>query len=341
MELNYRPSFLISANGDDITARIQSAFHDITLVDHSGTESDSMTLTLDGCKIGKLPPKGALLRISFGLNGTYVKQGAWTVDSVEISGWPEIVTITGHSIPMQSADKPGASIQSQRSQSWSEVTFEDLLKTVSARNKLNPIISDKLGQITFDHIDQTSESDMAMLNRLARMHGVVSKISNESWMILAEGEGKNASGTKDRPVLIVNASQCDPSKTRYKSNSRTSISSTVAKWHNVETGKTGVERAGSGEPVFEIIYPFPNQAEAIAAVKAKSKQVKSGSDTFTCSPVISVPLLSAFAEGHLKAVGWRPEIADVTWRIKTVTKSLSKSSGLLISFDCDSGASKK
>ncbi|NAX21017.1 contractile injection system protein, VgrG/Pvc8 family [Vibrio sp. V39_P1S14PM300] len=337
MELNYRPGFLLSADGEDITQRINACLLELTLTDHSGSKADELTLKLDGSKIGKLPGKNAWLRVSLGFNGEYVSQGAFVVSVIEVKGWPETVTIKAHSTPL-SGQGQGTSLQSQRTQSWDDVTLEDVLKTVSARNNLTPIIANELAQIRLEHIDQTGESDMAMLTRLSRQFSAVSKVANGHWTLIKEGEGKNASGSKKLPVREVMASSC--SGYTYRSNSRTKISSAVAKWHNADTGKMGTERYGSGEPVFEIVYTYPNQEEAAAAVRSRGKEITSGSDTFTCTTEATPSLLKAFAEGHLKPVGFRPEISDKTWRIKTVVKNLRKKGGITVTFDCDDGAKK-
>ncbi|MHC6527641.1 contractile injection system protein, VgrG/Pvc8 family [Vibrio proteolyticus] len=337
MELNYRPGFVLSADGEDITQRMNACLLELTLTDQSGGQADELTLTLDGSKIGKLPGMNAWLRVSLGFNGEYVPQGAFVVSVVEVKGWPETVTIKAHSTPL-SGQGQGTNLQSQRTQSWEDVTLEDVLKTVSARNSLTPIIASDLAQIRLAHIDQTGESDMALLTRLSRQFGAVSKVANGYWTLLKEGEGKNASGSKTLPLREVMASSC--SDYSYRSNSRSKIRSAVAKWHNADTGKMGIERYGVGEPVFEMAYTYPNQKEAAAAVRSRGKEISSSSDTFTCTTEATPSLLKAFAEGHIKPVGFRPDISDKTWRIKTVVKNLRKSGGISVTFNCDNGVSR-
>lgn len=335
--MQYRPNVSIAANDNDITAQIMDALIDMVLTDHSGSQSDKIAIRLHGRKIGKLPPPGARLAVSLGFNGVYINQGAWTVDRIDVVGWPEVVTISGNAAPMKDADT--ASVQTQRTQAWQNVTFEDVIKTVATRAGLSPIISEQLAPIVFEHIDQSSESDMALITRLARQYSAVSKIANQNWLLLAEGEGKNASGSQSLPVRTVNANTC--SDYAYNQQTRNKLSSAVAKWHNEETGKTGVVRHGEGAPAFEILYVYKTKAEAEAAVKSRSASISATSKTFNCVTEANLDLLNVFAEGHLHARGWRPEISDVTWRIKTVTKTLTPSNGITIKFDCDNGAKPK
>ncbi|MBY7994804.1 late control protein D [Vibrio fluvialis] len=336
MELmTYQPQFKILANGNDITAAIEQSFSELTITDVSGEKADTLSIKLDGTKIGKLPTKKAALQVSLGFNGKLYKQGTFYVNDIGESGFPDVVTITATSIPLGGKDL-GISIQTQRTQSWDEITIADLLKTVAARNKLKDIVNEELGAIVIEHLDQTSESDMALMTRLARQYGAVSKVSDENWLFLKIGEGKNASGTKTLPVHTIYKSSC--SRYQYKSNSRTESSSAIAKWHNPETGETGVVSSGTGDPAFQILYQYPTEKEAQAAADAKAKTLTDGSDTFSFSTEATHQLVKAFAEGHVKLQGWRSEISDRNWCIKQITKKLAPSSGLAIDISCDSAA---
>jgi phage protein D len=112
----------------------------------------------------------------------------------------------------------------------------------------------------------------------------------------------------------------------------------TAKWHDTDTGESGVETCGSDSPAFEILYPYSTQAEAVAACAAKYKSVGDSSETFSCQPEASYTLVKAFAEGHIQPSGWRSEIDDRTWRIKQIKKSLTPDSGLTIDISCDAGS---
>ncbi len=336
MELmTYRPQFQIIANGKDITSAIERSFSELTITDVSGDKADTLSIKLDGTKIGKLPTKKAALQVSLGFNDRLYKQGTFYVNSIGESGFPSVVTITATSVPLGGKEL-GTSIQTQRTQSWDSITIADLLKTVSGRNNLNAICNEELGAITLDHIDQTSESDMALMNRLARQYGAVSKVADENWLFLKMGEGKNASGTKSLPVHTISKSSC--SNYQFNSNSRTESSSAVAKWQNPNTGETGVVRSGTGEPAFQILYQYPTKEEAQAAADAKAKTLTDGSDTFGFSTEATHQLVKAFAEGHVKPEGWRSEISDRNWCIKQITKQLTPRSGLSIDIECESAS---
>lgn len=334
MELmTYRPQFKIVANGQDITTAIEQSFSELTITDVSGDKADKLSIKLDGSKISKLPTKKAALQVSLGFNNRLYKQGTFYINDIGERGFPEVVTITATSVPLGGKEL-GTSIQTQRTQSWDEVTISDVLTTVAKRNNLTPIINEELGAIAIEHLDQTSESDMALMSRLSRQYGGVNKVADENWLFLKVGEGKNASGTKTLPVYPITKASC--STYQFNSNSRTEVSSVVAKWHNAETGENGIETSGAGEPSFEIVYPFPTQEEAKAAAEAKARGLTTGSDTFSVTTEATHKLVKAFAEGHIKPAGWRSEISDRNWCIKQITKKLVPGTGVTIGISCES-----
>lgn len=333
MELmTYKPQFKILANNKDITAAIEQSFSELNIVDVSGDKADTLTIKLDGSKIGKLPTKKAALQISLGFNGRLYKQGTFYINGIGESGFPSVVTITATSVPLGGKEL-GTSIQTQKTQSWDDTTILNILQTVAARNNLNSICNEELGAIEIVHLDQTSESDMALMNRLARQYGAVSKVANENWLFSKVGEGKNASGTKSLPVHTIYKSSC--ADYQFNSNSRTEAASAVAKWQNPSTGETGVVRSGSGEPSFQILYQYPSAEEAQAAADAKAKTLTEGADTFSFSTEATHNLVKAFAEGYVKPEGWRSEISDRNWCIKQITKSLSPNNGLNVNISCE------
>lgn len=336
MELTYTPDFQISANDKDITDPIKDAFIQITLTDNSGDKSDDLNLTLDGSKIKTLPNKNAVLKISLGFNDKMYFQGAFVVNEISEKGWPLVVSITATSIPLGGKDYK-TSIQSQRTQAWDEVTLGDVLKTVATRNNLKSIANQELANISIDHIDQIGESDLALMTRLAKQFSGVSKVSNESWLLLKEGDGKNASGTKTLSVKEISAHQC--TRFTYSSDSRKEIKSSIAKWHNLETGESGVCKSGSGEPAYEILYVYPNKQEAQAGANAQAKKIASGSEKFSCDLPADHQLLNLFAEGMISVTDFHRDAINKKWKVKTINKRVVPQQGITVSISCESGGS--
>jgi len=334
MELTYQPVFKVVANGSDITAAIKRSFSELSITDVSGESADTLNIVLDGSKISKLPSKGAALEVSLGFGQRLYKQGTFYVSSLGDKGFPEQITIKATSTPMGGADME-TSIQTQRTASYDDITISELLTKVANRNSLTPIVSSDLGAISIEHLDQTSESDMAMMIRLASQNGGVSKIADGNWLFLKEGEGKNASGTKALAVYTIEKSSC--SNYQYQDSSRNEVGSVTANWHDTDTGEMGVVKEGDSEPTFKIVYTYPTEAEATAAAKAKFNKVSSGSKSFSVTTEASYELVKAFAEGYIQPNGFRSEISNNTWCIKQTCKKLSLGAGLIISISSESG----
>ena len=96
-----------------------------------------------------------------------VKMGKFMVDEVELSGPPNQISITARSSDTFEKSNLG-SIVSPKSRSWHDITFPDMVAAIAKENKLSPLVSPRLEGIIVDHIDQTEESDLAFLNRVAQ-----------------------------------------------------------------------------------------------------------------------------------------------------------------------------
>ncbi|GLT20545.1 late control protein D [Vibrio zhanjiangensis] len=325
--VNYAPAYRIEANDNDITNSIQDSFISMTITDNEGGEADSLSITLDGSKIKKMPTKKAKLKIALGFEDRLYPQGIFSVSNFSESGFPERVVISGTSIPMGGFSDLD-SIQTQRTQIWESITLSNLLHIVASRNGLKPMIDNELGLQNIEHIDQTAESDMALMTRIAKQFGLVSKVSNDNWMILKKGEGKNARGTK---AISHSIHKSDVSDYSFSSSTREESCIVEARWQDIENGTKGTVSAGSGSTVFQIAYTYPNEDEALIACNARANSQSSDNDTFDFTTSNRRGFIKAFSTGHLTASGWRAEISNCTWKIIRITKSIDRNGGLTVS----------
>ncbi|MCL1124171.1 hypothetical protein [Shewanella surugensis] len=116
MGLDYQPGFTLSANENDITDIIQRNLISLTLTDHSGKESDRLTITLSLPDSIPTPKKGAVLNIALGFVGELVNKGQFVVDEVTTSGPPRVVQIVANAAPMDNKKQPAA-LQTQKTRS--------------------------------------------------------------------------------------------------------------------------------------------------------------------------------------------------------------------------------
>ncbi|MEZ9525731.1 contractile injection system protein, VgrG/Pvc8 family [Enterovibrio norvegicus] len=334
MGLAYHPDFSLSERGRDITAVIKRNLISLTLTDNAGSESDRLTIALSLPDDEPTPRKGAVLRLGLGFFGGLVDKGQFVVDEVTTSGPPRRVQIVANAAPMDNVKQP-ASLQTQKTRSFDDITLGDLVDTVAGNHNLVPRVSADLAGIKVSHIDQVNESDMNLLTRLSKRYGAVSKPANGYWLFLKEGEGKTASGAALQNLTIrpyeVSSWQC-------RFSSRNDVRRVSATYHDVESGDTKEFSTGDGEPAFRIVFKYPNYEEAKAAVIARAKSVKAGSDTVDITMPARPDLMEVVAEGHLKLEGFGDLEDEGKWRTKAIEWSLSES-GLQLRITGDHGAS--
>jgi phage protein D len=205
---------------------------------------------------------------------------------------------------------------------------------VASEHGLVPRVNSELDSIQITHVDQVGESDMNLLTRLAKRYGAVSKPANGYWLFLKEGEGKSASG-KTLKNITIQPHQVTTWQCRF--SSRNDVRRVVATYHDLETGDIKEVSTGTGEPEFRIVFKYPNYEEAKAAVMARAKSVKAGSDTLDITMPARSSLMALVAEGHLNLDGFG-DVEDGKWRLKSVEWSLSES-GLQLRLSGDHGAS--
>src|SRR5699024_6330028 len=118
-----------------------------------------------------LPPRGAELRLALGWRGQpLVERGTYIVDEVEHSGAPDALTIRARSADMRQG-LPG-----KRTQSWDDLTLGDIIATIAGRHDLAAKTGQTLQGIYLEHIDQTEESDLHFLTRLAERFDAIATV---------------------------------------------------------------------------------------------------------------------------------------------------------------------
>lgn len=82
----------------------------------------------------------------------------------------------GRVAPCESSTSGRVDIQSQKSRSWKAgTTIGDMVRRIAGEHRLQQKVSASLAAIALPHIDQSAESDMNLLHRLAKRYDVVAK----------------------------------------------------------------------------------------------------------------------------------------------------------------------
>lgn len=306
------PDFKILADSTDVTAQIRDRFVSMDITDQAGMDSDTVKITLDDrAPHIELPRTGAELDVSIGYVSTgLAKMGLYVVDEAEISGRPNRLTISAKAANMRQAFK------ATKSRSWDQITIGDLVTTIAAAHGYTAKVSEAFTNMLLKHIDQTEESDLHLLTRLARERGAVSKPANGTLLFVPRGELKSASGITIAPVTAV---ENDLTRWHVTMAERGKYGGVQARWHDIESAQDIIVTIGSGQPVYVIRHAYPDASTAKAAASAKLAAFERGAATISATLPGNNLLM---AEGELQVTTGRSGLVG-SWLIKTVTHTIN------------------
>lgn len=280
-----KPAFRVIADGADITAKIAERLLSIRITDEAGITSDQAEISLDdrGGEIS-LPPTGAELSVSLGYeNGMMYNLGKYSVDEVEISGPPRSMTVRGKAADMK------ASLKSWRKADYHKTTLGKILTAIAHRHGLKPAIASEFSDIAVDHLDQTYESDLHIITRLAEQHGAVAKPAGGSLLFVKRAAGVDAGGKPLPPVAIPGRQIID---WRAAVRDRQFYARVGAHYKDKRAARVTYVYSGDGEPVMYLRHPYKSQRDALAAAEAKLRQLKRGRTSLSLS-IVGNPMICA------------------------------------------------
>lgn len=311
----WRPVFILEANGADITAAIRRGLKKLTLVDEAGVSSDSLTITLADDGIN-LPPTGAELSLWLGYQGAARYMGLFVVDEVELSGPPSEMSIKALAAPFKQSTSYGA-LQDQKTRSWEPCTVETLVKTIAADHGLTAAVSSELAGVSLDHIDQTNESDINLLTRVARNMDAIAKAGGGRLIFVPQGQGTTAAG---KALPTVNVNRSDLARWRVPISDRANYGAVVATWRDKDAALDQEVTVGDGTPVFRLRHTYPSADAATRAAKGRLQGFARGSSKL--SATLAKGRTDIVAESRLVVSGVRTGV-DGEWSITRVTHTLS------------------
>ncbi len=263
------PKFRILAEGHDITAFIGDRRLDLRVTDEAGFSSDSVELTIDNRdnKVA-LPRTGAELEIFIGYEESGLsRMGLYTVDEISLSGPPDKLTLTGKAANMC------ASLKARKTRSWDQVTIGNLVGQIAPEHGYVAKVSPTLASVTLAHVDQTEESDLHLLTRLAKEHDAVAKPAGGNYLFVPKGEAKTATGKNMPAVSLV---KTDMHRWNVTIADRGKYQSVTAYWHDTASAKRQAVSVGSGDPVCTLPGTYPDADAARKAAQGKKDALERG-----------------------------------------------------------------
>lgn len=322
----YKPAFRVTQSGKDITETILRNLQSLSVCDSRGGEADQLDVVLDDSD-GRLdiPPRGALLSVALGWAGSpLIDKGTYMVDEVEHHGAPDVLTIRARSADLR------AGLSTKRERSWHRTTAGKLVRIIAKENKLDVVITPALEAEPIDHIDQTAESDLNLLERVARMFDACVTVKAGKLLFVKMGAAMSAGGKPLQPASITRQ---DGDKHRFNIADREAYTAVRAYYHDVhgaargEVIEDGTKRkkgdkriAPSTDNIKTLRHNYASRANATRAAKAAWDKLQRGVATFDLTLARGRPDL--FAELPARVQGFKAPIDATEWLITKATHRL-------------------
>ena len=316
-----QPVFKILANNDNVTELIKERLIRLSITDEIGFVSDAATIVIDNHDDQvEVPARGAELEVYLGYDvDALVKMGKFMVDEVELSGPPNQISITARSSDTFEKSNLG-SIVSPKSRSWHDITFPDMVAAIAKENKLSPLVSPRLEGIIVDHIDQTEESDLASLIRVAQT--VDSYVKPADGKLIVAPIGTAISPKKEeKPMPTTELDVTDINSWRIRIAERNKINSVEVKYHDKKKGILDTVRTGKGKPCFCVPHTYASATTAMRIAKSKLAALIRGIYELE----LTVAGNTAICAESIIKISNLTQAANGEWIIKSATHELSNS----------------
>ncbi|WP_312692657.1 contractile injection system protein, VgrG/Pvc8 family [Kosakonia sp.] len=314
----------------DITARLAPRLIGLTVTDNRGFEADTLTLTLDDSD-GKIemPARDAQVNVSIGRQGEVLTDmGSFIIDQVTHRGTPDQVVITGRSVDFRN------DMNTPKERSWHDTTLGEIVKDIAWRNSLSASVAPELATIKIAHIDQSKESDIAFLTRLAIRNGAEIAIKSGVLIFLVPGKCVRAG----KAISTVTLSRSDGDSHTFDLADRTAYGSVIARWQDTKTPQKQVKQvkltrksagkqqaqtdylAGSRENVNILPNTFASKEEALRAAEAAWQERQRNAALFTLT--LAQGRADIAPETPVRLTGFKDVINHTPWVIKKLTHGI-------------------
>lgn len=340
-ELVKQPAFDITIGGKQVLS-LNGRMMGLTLTDNRGFEADTLEITIDDTD-GKieLPPRGVEVSVAIGWRGEpLTHKGIFTVDEVSHSGPPDQLIVTARSADFRQ------DFNVKREYSWHDITVGKVVSAIAGRYNLTPAVSRQLIDIEIDHADQTNESDISFLSRMAEMLGAIATIKNGNLLFIIPNRGLSVSG-KPIPEIVITRDSGD--KHSFRVADRDAYTGVKANWLDLNFGKkpeTSVKRKkrkskkpkkekkekssskegeyleGAEGNVFVMRQTFKTETAAKRAAAAKWLKLQRGAAEFSIT--LARGRADLFPEMPVTVNGFKSVIDNHKWIIARVVHQIGE-----------------
>lgn len=312
-QLHRAPTFTLVVDGRDISKKVEARLVSLTLTEARGGEADQLDLVIDDSdgRMG-IPAKGAELALALGWEGSGMQdKGTFDVDEVEHSGTPDTISIRARSAEMR------RELRTRAERSYHGKKLGQIVGDIAMRNGLQVRIDDSLANTPVEHIDQTRESDLHFLTRLAKKHDAVATVKKGRLVFKPIGSTKAANGEDLETITITRA---DGDQHRYHSADRNAYSGVRAYWHDPNAAEKKSVLVGEQENEKRLKDTYGSEADALAAARAERGRIERGKATMELTLALGRPELMPQTPVVLQ--GFKDVIDATPWLVVKLTHTL-------------------
>lgn len=285
------------------------------ITDDNGTISDRASLTFHADGLSFIPASGS--EYSFWVQGE--ARGKWQVSAITEHFEPNKLEV--QLSPAKFTTKDPTAWREPRKRTFPPATVGDVVNSVMSSHGYTVRVDPELANVKTDHLNQTEETDVAFIVRLAKRYDAVAKPFNGLYVFGLKGNinkltDVNKPVAKITPAILVRGTGklAHPTSIKY--------AGAKASYRVSETGENAEVVVGDAPYTFiKELFISPEEARANAMVRLQ--ELARNGQEFTAT----IQGTSGFwSEGVMVLEGFNNPRAKGNWSLDTVTLSGSQTS---------------
>ncbi len=199
MGLAYQPVVTVRGQHAEL---INSRLISWELIDAAGQQSDQLSLQIDSQGLAGLPKEGALLGFAVGYaqDAALSDKGEYKITRITARIYPHRLSLIATAAPFQ-VDDP-TEFKKRRARSFENLTLGTLFRQIVQPHGYSPRVDPAIDSILIAHVDQSDETDMSFIRRLAKRHDALTKPINQLYILARRGQLMRFSGPLLEPVRL-------------------------------------------------------------------------------------------------------------------------------------------
>lgn len=268
------PKFILIANDADITGKLIDRTVLVRVVDEKGFKTDTLEVDIDdrGLRIAH-PQKGARLELYMGyIETSMVQMGIFIADEAGYHGPPHTISIKAKAADLLKG------LKSPKTRTWNNTTIGGMLSTIAGDHGIEPHCDDDLAGIAVPHLDQTEESDLHILTRLADQYDAVTKPAYDRLHFLKSVQARFVSGDLLPKKVIIPAVELTSWDIRF--TERNKYDAVVSYYYDTWKAERIPVRVGKDDgPAYTMRHNYRDATQARDAAEARLAALQRGTGT--------------------------------------------------------------